>query len=786
MRISLPALLGIDPTPEAFANAWKDDKFKAVPLGVGSAGTVSIDLRRDGPHALIAGMTRYGKSELLRTLVGSLAYAHPPNRLSFLLVDYKGESAFRECRTLPHTVGLVTDLDEHLAERALASLKAELRRREKILKQAGADDLATLEQRDPAAAPPTLVIVIDEFAALAKEVPDFVHGVVDIAQRGGSLGVHLVLATQRPAGVVTDNIRANSNLRIALRVNNEAESMDVIGAPDAGRVPNDLRGRGFMRTGHDELTEFQAAYTGGQSHAVNTQSGVTVDDFRFAAASAEGGFTGRGSAETDLKRIVDAASGAAKLLGLPPPVAPWLPPLDDVIPLESVSPASSRGASAVIGVLDEPTLQRQRPCIVDFEGDGSLLIFGASGSGKTVALRTIACSLAATSSPEELQIYGLDFGARGLVPLEALPHCGSIVLGEDEERVERLFSMLQRTLARRRDLFSATGAASLSEFHDQGGVGEPRVLVLLDGHAAFGAAFERVGGGQLVEALQRLVAEGRPLGVHFAITADRRASVPGSLVGVIQRKLVLQMTSEDEFASLGLDMKVVRGAKLPPGRGFIDNRLEVQCCLVGSETSGEGQRDAIATVATDLSRHYPDARPARIDVLPTRVSSDSLPAPDAPLQAFIGLSNDLAPVRASLDSGHFLVAGPYRSGRSTALASFAQSLRRFDADLPIHLLAPRRSPLVDLDVWTSKASGVEACAAAAASLSGTLPEADAWCVVVIDDGTELLDGPGTTELEQLVRRGRDAKVRVVTSVETEAARKAWAGWLRELRKDETG
>src|SRR5919202_2032731 len=166
---------------------------------------------------------------------------------------------------LPHTVGVVTDLDAHLTQRALASLNAELQRRERILRDAGAKDLADMERRDPARAPASLAIVIDEFATLAKEVPEFIDGVVDVAQRGRSLGVHLVLATQRPGGVVSENIRANTNLRIALRVNDPAESTDVINAPDAARIARDRPGRAFARTGHGELTEFQTAYAGGDT-----------------------------------------------------------------------------------------------------------------------------------------------------------------------------------------------------------------------------------------------------------------------------------------------------------------------------------------------------------------------------------------------------------------------------------------------------------------------------------------------------------------------------------------
>ena len=204
-------------------------------------GPFGIDLRRDGPHGLIAGTTGAGKSELLQTLVASLAVANRPDALTFVLVDYKGGAAFADCERLPHTVGMVTDLDAHLVARALDSLGAELRRREHQLAAAGAkdiDDYAEQRSSDPSMdAMPRLVIVIDEFASMVRELPDFVTGMVNIAQRGRSLGIHLILATQRPSGVVSPEIRANTNLRIALRVTDATESSDVIDAPTRRASP---------------------------------------------------------------------------------------------------------------------------------------------------------------------------------------------------------------------------------------------------------------------------------------------------------------------------------------------------------------------------------------------------------------------------------------------------------------------------------------------------------------------------------------------------------------------
>ena len=241
-------VLGLDP-PDAGAIAARWQAGVSGRSGGGSTravigacydGPFGVDLRQDGPHGLIAGTTGAGKSELLQTLIASLACANRPDEMTFVLVDYKGGSAFKDCAHLPHVTGLVTDLDAHLTQRALASLSAELTRRERVLAAAGAKDIEDYTERgglQPRYRPlPRLVIVIDEFASLVRDLPDFVTGLVGIAQRGRSLGIHLILATQRPSGVVSADIRANTNLRIALRVTDAAESADVIDAPDAAQI----------------------------------------------------------------------------------------------------------------------------------------------------------------------------------------------------------------------------------------------------------------------------------------------------------------------------------------------------------------------------------------------------------------------------------------------------------------------------------------------------------------------------------------------------------------------
>ncbi|MCZ1008958.1 FtsK/SpoIIIE domain-containing protein [Streptomyces lydicus] len=265
-------VLALDPPQSAGIRArWTaGGRSTRAAVGVSLDGPFYLDLKRDGPHGLVAGTTGSGKSELLQTLVASLAVANRPDAMTFVLVDYKGGSAFKDCVDLPHTVGMVTDLDAHLVERALVSLTAELTRREHILAAAGAKDIEDyidLLEREPAAGRtpmPRLLIVIDEFASMVRDLPDFVKGLVNIAQRGRSLGIHLILATQRPSGVVSSEIRANTNLRIALRVTDAGESQDVLNSGEAASISQSTPGRAYVRLGQNSLVPFQSGRVGGR------------------------------------------------------------------------------------------------------------------------------------------------------------------------------------------------------------------------------------------------------------------------------------------------------------------------------------------------------------------------------------------------------------------------------------------------------------------------------------------------------------------------------------------
>jgi S-DNA-T family DNA segregation ATPase FtsK/SpoIIIE len=781
-RVGLLDLLDLlPPTAEDLERRWTDwhGDLRAT-VGVGADGVLSIDLRSEGPHALIAGTTGSGKSELLRTLVAAAAAAIPPNRLSFLLVDYKGGAAFAPCAALPHVVDIVSDLDEHLAERALVSLNAELKRRERILAEHGAKDLLELTRRNVDAAPPLLVIAVDEFAKLREEVPQFVDGVVDIAQRGRSLGVHMVLAAQTLRNAFTPAIRANTNLRLALRVSEESESEDMISSPLAARIPSgeSSRGRAFARTGHGELREFQAAYISGLSD-VSQQSELQIGPYDLDALSALDGPSGSSSdsdADSDLVALGEAARQAQAQMGLPVPAPPWLPMLPAVLDLDRLQGVEVPSGGVAIGLVDLPQLQIQDPLVLDLKGAGHVAVFGAGNSGKTTLLTSTALVLARSSSPEDLSVYCLDAASGGLAPLQTLPHCGGVVMLDEEERVHRLLRLLLRRVEQRG---ARAGAQAPRD------PGPTTTVLLLDDFGSFAQQYDRPGTGSPYEQLQQILSAGRAAGVHVVLTASRRGALPGALATHFGQRLVLRMPTEEDMLSLGLDSKTVRGARLGVGSGFTQDSKEFHIAV---PTDG----DAVAPLelAAGAIRHEGPSPVTQIEVLPAEVPRTSLDPGEGLHAVPLGISDEhLGPATVDLSELHFLVVGPYRSGRSTALATLAHGVRQADPAAALHLLAPRRSPLRELDLWSSKAISADACAELAGSLlerleSGELDTTPS--VLFIDDGGELADAMSVTRLERLVRVARDSPLRVVASVEAGSARGIGIAWIRELRREGHG
>ncbi|MDX6254923.1 MAG: segregation ATPase FtsK/SpoIIIE, family [Frankiales bacterium] len=804
--VRLLDLVGLPmPTAESVSTRWTvGGRSTRAIIGVGTDGPLTVDLSADGPHALVAGTTGSGKSELLQTLVASLAVANRPDALTFVLIDYKGGAAFRDCARLPHTVGLVTDLDGRLTERALASLTAELRHRERVLAEHGAKDIEALWSQ-VAGAPllARLVIVIDEFATLVEELPDFVRGLVGIAQRGRSLGIHLVLATQRPGGVVSPDIRANTNLRVCLRVTQTTESSDVIDAPDAGEIAAGLPGRGFIRTGVGALQAFQAARVGGPATAPTSAAvPTTVVEVPFAALGhpvpglAAQPVTG---GPTDLSLLVDAVCSACDALDLPAPRRPWLEPLPERLTLDQLP---VEDGMLPLGLLDLPARQQQLPYGLRLADAGHLLVAGAARSGRSTALQTLAGAVARRWSADDLHVYALDFGNQALAPLAGLPHCGAVVGRDQPERLERLLARLLTEVETRQSSFAAHGYADLAEQRRLAAPADrlPWLLLLVDRWEGLVQAYQDVDMGRRIEELLRLLREGPSAGLRAVVTADR-SGLLGRLPSVLPDKLVLRLADRADYALADIPAREV-SASPPPGRGLVagggDRRTlhDVQIASLARDPTGPAQLAALRVlVSAAASRHAGEPRlhrPIRVDQLPASVSVGHALAlgPTAAeadgLWALIGVGGDqLRPVGVDLaeDGPGFLVVGAPRSGRSTALLTMAESLLR--SGRQVCLAAPARSPLLAL----ASHPGVTGCLDAASTadeIRRALTTSGRPPVVVVDDAERLTDTLLGSYLEGELRAEPGSGACILAAGNSDYLQGTYRGYTLELRRSRCG
>ena len=737
-------------TAEAIAQRWRDggpDLAPSAPLGWSVDGRIDIDLVRDGPHGLIAGTTGSGKSELLRTLVLSLAASVGPQHLNFVLVDYKGGSTFDACTALPHTVGLVTDLDDGLAERALVSLDAELHRRERMLRTVGASDLTDYRSRRDADGAPLdpiarLVVVIDEFAALAKELPDFLNALVGIAQRGRSLGVHLLLATQRPAGVVNDDIRANTNLRLALRLHDRPDALDVVGDELPAKFPRGLPGRAALRLGPDELVVFQAARCTGPSTA-GTAGGMVVERPQRSAADQRG--AGRDvefeeaveADRSELEVTADAIVAAAAIDGVDAPHHPWVEPLP--FPLQGGDLGMDDADPAVIGLIDDPEHQRRVP-LTWRPSDGSLALVGSIGSGTTWTMISLATAICRSTPPDELHLYVIDArGDDGLNALSSLAHCGGVVRITEDERMHRLLSRVVDVID---DRMTAEG--------DSG----PDIVVMIDGYGSVRNALGALERQATFDLLQRVVNDGPAARVSLVIADDANSAM--TMAPVAHRWF---FHLDDPGAARGLGLRTAPAPHGKPGR--------LRILATGREAQ---VAQGAAGLASLPSHGEANGGPEPIVALPEVVEAATIAPAAPPAHAgFVALpvgvvSTDLGVATLDVaDGDHVLVVGSPRTGVSTAVA---RCVAAWQADA-----ARRGQPFETIRIDRRTALDIEAIGDPTVR------------VCVVADDAHRIDDAGTLTA---IAKGEHPHVTIIAGGRADAIRGSYGHWTREVAKTRCG
>lgn len=543
----------------------------AVPIGLrGKDDLVYLNLheKAHGPHGLIAGTTGSGKSETIQSYILSLAVNFHPHDVAFLLIDYKGGGMANLFKDLPHLLGTITNLDGAQSMRALASINAEIHRRERLFGQYGVNHINQYQKKfklGEATEPlPHLFLISDEFAELKVNQPDFIKELVSIARVGRSLGVHLILATQKPSGVVDDQIWSNSRFKLALKVADRGDSMEMLRTADAAQITQ--TGRAYLQVGNNEVYElFQTAWSGADYQPEKDQLGI--EDHTIYLINELGQYevlnqdlSGLDMAEeikevpTELDVIVQEINHLHQQEGIAAVAQPWLPPLkeritldelDKVVPIKAWQKRTA--PSVLIGVADIPQAQKQEAVAIDLSKDGNILLYGSPGTGKTTFLQTVAMDLARKQSPENLTMYLLDFGTNGLAPLSQLPHVADSLLLDQTEKIQKFIRIINRELDRRKKLLSEHGVGTIALYREVTGKQEPTMVILMDSYESMkDEPYET----DLFKLFMRISREGLSIGVHLIITASRQNNLRAQLYSNFKHQLTLPQNDISEVRGI--------------------------------------------------------------------------------------------------------------------------------------------------------------------------------------------------------------------------------------------
>ena len=468
----------------------ESSKSLAVPIGLKGKEDLSflnLHEKAHGPHGLLAGTTGSGKSEFLQTYILSLAVHFHPYEVAFLLIDYKGGGMAQPFKKMPHLLGTITNIEgsKNFSSRALASIKSELKRRQRLFDQYQVnhiDDYTDLYKRGKAEEPlPHLFLISDEFAELKSEEPEFIRELVSAARIGRSLGVHLILATQKPGGVIDEQIWSNARFRVALKVQDTDDSREIIKNGDAAAIT--VTGRGYLQVGNNEVYElFQSAWSGApylddsseteDEIAIVTDLGlVPLSDVNSRQGKKKGG-------KTEIEAVVEEIEATQYAMGIQKLRSPWLPPLEGRLSRKHYRTAEK--SEIYLGLVDEPEKQSQYPLSYQIIEDGNVGVFGSSGYGKSHTIMTVLLSIAEKLSPEEAHYYIFDFGNGSLLPLRQLPHTADFFLMDEERKIEKFMKLMKDEISRRRLLFQQQEVSGIKMYNLLSNEKLPLVYITFD------------------------------------------------------------------------------------------------------------------------------------------------------------------------------------------------------------------------------------------------------------------------------------------------------------------
>lgn len=550
---------------------WEENdpvKSLAAPIGIDADGyTIKLDIheKAHGPHGLIAGMTGSGKSEFIISYIASMAVNYSPEEVAFVLIDFKGGGMADVFKNLPHLAGSITNLDGNELQRSFIAIESELEKRQALFKEISEKKKISnidiykyqkLRKEDKTLKPlPHLVIISDEFAELKQQHADFMEQLIRIARIGRSLGVHLILATQKPDGVVDDQIKSNIKFKICLKVQDKSDSQSVIGRPDATMITN--AGRFYLQVGYNELFEYGQSPWSGAPYYPSDQYRQT-NSKRIDVLNEQGRVIYKvkpqepprpaGVPEKQIDALVDYLREFSDTKGYVSEKL-WLEPLKG--PVEEKKKVSEDSTDVVpfvlnpvIGMYDDLKNQKHKPLTVPMTDGGNTIVYGASGSGKLSFLNQLMVSLIERHSPEEVTIYAIDFDSGSLSAFAKAPHVGKIVLSNEFDALQAVFEKISSELDNRKELFKKYGG-DYQNYVRNSGKTVPNIVLVISNFLAFTEEYDR--GEELIAKIAR---EGKKYGVFVVLSAMNASSVRYALVPLFTNLFVLQQNNDDQYDTI--------------------------------------------------------------------------------------------------------------------------------------------------------------------------------------------------------------------------------------------
>lgn len=705
-NITLFKLLGIHSAEDLdLTSRWNSSqvfKTMAAPLGVMRKNeVVSLDLHEKfhGPHGLVAGTTGSGKSEILQSYVLSMATLFHPYEVSFVMIDFKGGGMVNQFKNLPHLIGAITNIDGAEINRSLLSIKAELLKRQSLFAEMDVnhiDQYIKKYKANEAKVPlPHLIIIVDEFAELKADQPEFMKELISAARIGRSLGVHLILATQKPAGQVNEQIWSNSKFKLCLKVQTKEDSNEVLKSPLAAEIKEP--GRAYLQVGNNEIFElFQSAYSG--APAVVSDEGLK-NEFKICAVDFSGAKKviyehknkkSEKESETQLQAIVNYVEAYCESQSIEKLPSICLPPLEEIIDADKASAMDDEfvNSKVPIGIYDDPAHQYQGEIHLDL-AEENVMVIGSSRCGKTNFLQLIIRSLASRFSPEEVNIYILDFASMVLKNFEKLNHVGGVVCASDDEKLKNFFKLINSEIASRKKKLVEVGVSSFGAYREAGYTELPHIVIMVDNLTALKEMYL-----QDEDPLLTIAREGLSVGISLVVSNAQTTGIGYKYLANFSSRVALYCNDSSEYSNLFESCRM--RPKNVPGRCIISYQKELYECQTYRAFVGEKEIDRVTEMRAfidECNNIFPDLMARKIPEIPEVLTTEFV-ATQLPLIAkqrdliFAGLDySSVEPVLFDVNTmGVLGVCGRAKSGKSNFVNHIVDSIKEKNPSSKIYVI----------------------------------------------------------------------------------------------------